>query len=1459
MGIKSFFARHKIKKVESELEGLAQKLNSRKNDLPAGTLEKKLEDIVSKQEESMREKVQFHKDYPGERVPGRADLSLPSYLFGNTTEADRFDGYDLTHFHKTAPGTLNGATPALSTSGEIRPDNFSDKIAKSTQVAFGFHLHGRIIGKDAETDKEIGSKGILQSLQDGEIISSDLRRRIHKSVNTLTKAQTISAGGAETTAAIEHELVTLLHLKSRELLVEELNTAMNYGAPPANPNEATRLKHIAGPAGPRPNALIHPIKARDYDQAINPNNITAATGARVQQLQALGFDVPDPAIPPRRTLKDIADKITDPAFDLASPEGKRFMNNIPDAHKEPLKNLIISTKRTQHDLNERKTWADEYNRELGGAKSAELRKVGAEYKHLLERKETLSHITANSYSSVDALLAAGSAVQATITAPPGKLDAEAIKNRVGEAIHAGAREGENLVAVTTRADNTKSVVHATLAAVENDAKNNKSVDIGVAGLMSKLISHNVFHNQDIDHKIADYKAVGFPDNLPDEIKELHTTLRTKYQENIDSKDAEERAKAKTEVAMLTSLGATVYIQALEKGETPDNAKALAKKLINYSPDTLTNTGIKDIIEKEAKGMPALTQQKLIETARVSVSTSKGLAASQYEAPRQAHQKFLDEAKKVLPPNLALKLTQGVHSDYLEGKAVDEKNFTANAENVINQANIAGDFIHVTVENKAGDLKLTADQKPKLSNALINKYFETGKLEHSTIQQTLKDLNIETKNIDRFCNNVANPSGELNLGGHRDAGDFKLLPDNKKGNLKTYAISTYEKIPQEKTKLQVSTAAESAGYDPAQAKAAGELAARMKHVENKPDVEISRALNGALPSNDPVVKTAVFSSFEFGNLDNRVLAIKNGYVESNEHGRETKVALAITGAAKSILLTSPYADAVAGDLISHPQGYLAQQHQIDYDACIDNGRPAAGQPNAIPDELKAALKQSVRAAHAVAIGKIAGEEAVTTYKPAMSQPNANLKNMREVAAVSAATALSEGLSEDLSLEIGKQMAKHYADSKGVMDEKNEQQRKTLIEDAFKKFPPNPPLAPAAKNATIEAILRPTKVAAGLTQRGTAHAGTTVANAAVPVLPQHNDEKIRCQAKALAVAHLCASGDNENKVEIGNALAVTSSGLEASKQQTKSVGAIAAAAGSANFTIFTGFEPPLAGGPAPFTAQSLAQSDHYFRITANIRQALTATNSDLTAPQRNAIADSTHAAIQKAASRQDGGGNYIATPNEIAVAGSIAASTTTAALEANLSDNEVNQLGQSFAEIKHDLDAPPQDIATAMEISYGNSQAKALSNVYLDQKPVMRVRHRNNIEADVRAAQIFIDSAEGVGLNSPLQQAMTAYQQNSNPKTIGKVNQEAQKIVDDAVAKAEEKRFPLDLGAPLQAAKRAEAASAAAMAIAKLPGVPSSTLKLVRDRANYYRQLARKVGENELKDLFPKKFHRPLSVN
>ena len=48
----------------------------------------------------------------------------------------------------------------------------------------------------------------------------------------------------------------------------------------------------------------------------------------------------------------------------------------------------------------------------------------------------------------------------------------------------------------------------------------------------------------------------------------------------------------------------------------------------------------------------------------------------------------------------------------------------------------------------------------------------------------------------------------------------------------------------------------------------------------------------------------------------------------------------------------------------------------------------------------------------------------------------------------------------------------------------------------------------------------------------------------------------------------------------------------------------------------------------------------------------------------------------------------------------------------------------------------------------------------------------------------------------------------------------------MAKAEEKRFSLDLGAPLQAAKRAEAASAAAMAIAKLPGVPSSTLKLVR---------------------------------
>ena len=237
-------------------------------------------------------------------------------------------------------------------------------------------------------------------------------------------------------------------------------------------------------------------------------------------------------------------------------------------------------------------------------------------------------------------------------------------------------------------------------------------------------------------------------------------------------------------------------------------------------------------------------------------------------------------------------------------------------------------------------------------------------------------------------------------------------------------------------------------------------------------------------------------------------------------------------------------------------------------------------------------------------------------------------MREVAAVSAATALSEDLSEDLSLEMGgKQMAKHYADSKGVMDEKNEQQRKTLIEDAFAKFPPHPLLAAAEKNAKIEAILRPTKAAARLTltQRGTAHAGTTVANAAVPVLPQHNDDKIRCQAKALAVAHLCASGENQNKVEIGNALAVTSSGLEASKQQTKSVGAIAAAAGSASFTIFTGFEPPAAGGPAPFTAQSLAQNNHYFRIRANITQALTATNSDLTALQRGAIVDSTYDAI------------------------------------------------------------------------------------------------------------------------------------------------------------------------------------------------------------------------------------------
>ena len=73
---------------------------------------------------------------------------------------------------------------------------------------------------------------------------------------------------------------------------------------------------------------------------------------------------------------------------------------------------------------------------------------------------------------------------------------------------------------------------------------------------------------------------------------------------------------------------------------------------------------------------------------------------------------------------------------------------------------------------------------------------------------------------------------------------------------------------------------------------------------------------------------------------------------------------------------------------------------------------------------------------------------------------------------------------------------------------------------------------------------------------------------------------------------------------------------------------------------------------------------------------------------------------------------------------------------------------------------------MEISYGNSQAKALSNVYLDQKPVMRERYRDNIAADVGAAQIFIDSVEGgVGLNSPLQQAMAIYQQNENPKTTG----------------------------------------------------------------------------------------------
>ncbi len=1478
----TYFAKRRIKKAEGSLEESIQALYQGKVTRP-GEVEEKLEDIATKRVQLLQERAQFVKNYPGEPLPpGRSDITLPGYVFGSTTEVELPDGTDPTLLRKTTPGELTGSKPTLGASGQLRPDNFGEKIGKFTQSAFRGNLDDRfkkdpVTGKaeiDPLTKQPIFSKGVVSSLRDGEIIGTDLRRRIHFSVDAICEAQGITTGDPAINEAIEHELVTLVHLKSKELLINDLNLLLTYRGQP-DPNENT----VLGAFPPTPAQAVHPdplpahpTAAQQAAQARQQTIHDRAVATRVQQLQALGFAVPDPANPPTPTLGEIANRLTDPAFDLASPQGRQFMNSLPDeGTRQSLKNLITSARRTQHDVIARKNWADAYHRELEtGAKGAPLKKASKEYKNFLKREKTLSNTTIG--SSVDALLAAGSAAQGVITAPPGKLDAKIITNRVGDTIQAGAREGEPVAIVTTRADDTKSVVGTTITAVETDAKDNKSANFVLAGLVANKISQNVLDNKGIDAELKDIKEVkGIGDIDTNTIRRFYVPLYENYKKELRSRDTQKINTATTQIATLASLGSTVYAIARKEGVAEAHAQALAKKLMSYDPNTLSAANIGGVVEKEAgelKGanIPSATQKKLAESARLSLATSKGRAASKYGALNQTAQEYQQAIKRFLPDNnLSLRLAQELTDNYEAKAGYNIFDF------MTGRTNQEMSFIKNTIgEEKLPDL----GKENQLIQNLSFHYFEHGKLDTKAVVDCYKSANIEIKNDEAVAllDKLANEQGKLKVDylGQREV---KGIPPNpieaQKAHLEGQWAETAAKIPQTRTFLEISTAAEAAGYDPAQAKAAGELVVRMKYVDVTPktDAQIADALINALPSKDPVVKTAVFSSLEFKDEKDRTVKIKESYAESSGHGRETTVALALANAAKSTVLTSEnatvrgYADGVANDLVSHAQGYLARQHQIVYDTCIDHGRPIAGNPNAIPDDLKIAIKQNVRAAHGIAIGKIAGQEAVTTHQATIGA-NSNLKNIREVAAVSAAIALSEGLSEDLSLEIGKQMSQHYAESKGVLDETK---MDALMETAFIKYG-HAFADDNAKKATKIAILRPTKAAAGLTpaQRGTAHAGTTVATVAVPVLPQTANDKIRCKAKALAVAHLCASGDDpdNNTVEIGNALAVTDSGLKASEQLAQSSGLVVAVGTIVCETIFTGFAgahgtyPLYTTGNLSIAGIADANNNPHTEIKANIAIAFNNSIPGIVAANpnanRTAISEATDNAIQTAAAKPG------SDAKTIAIAGSISASTTAAALEAKLPVDDAKQLGLAFAELNPALEHRPESLATVMEIAYSVAKIKEISTT-ADAKleDTVAENKRGKIQDAINDAKVFVDIKLGeaapprinpdlrvpapVAVNH-LQIAITNYTADPS-RNLAKLNNLALSIIDGAATKAEKTlpSMPL-LSEALFEAKKSEAAAAAALRIAQTPGLPSSTLNIVRERARYYEDRARSFAKD-----------------
>lgn len=1468
----TFIDEYKIKRAESSLEEAVEDLHRSKNHLLDESIDQKLEDIASKRAILFDKRQQFTKKHPGTPIPGRTDISLPSYVISNS-EVERPDGTDLSYLRKTTPGKLTSSTQ--DTSGQTRPDRFNQKIAKATQTVFDRHLKDRLkrdpsTGKvvfDPKTKEPLIQKGIINSLCDGEIISSDLRKGMHNSVNKLLEAQGIVRGDPATVEAMEHELVTLVHLKSRELLIENLNLGLNHRVT-LEPNENTPLELIV-PQDPAAVLAamgvaampVNPTRAQRAAIARLDADRAAAVTARtqqIQQLQALGFD---PNNPP--TLGEIANRLTDPSFNLNSAQGRQFMSNlnISDGSKETLKNLIETTKNTQQDVHARKNWADTFNSDLDGAKGADLRKASTEYKQLLERKETLSHVTID--SSVDALLAAGSAAQAVITAPPGKLNTDVISNRVGNTLRAGARADEDPADVTQRADKTKSMITPTLDIVTEHLKVTKSRNSVLAATVSRRVNHNL-----LDEKKASDNVTGNL-GIDAETKVLANKVVNHYQSELESKDIKARQNARIECATLISLGAAVYAVARNENIPDDKAKALAERLVEYSSADLTD--IRTVLETEAKrigGIPATKLPELTAAARTSLSISKGITSAAYEPRKQAKDKFYQVAKKHYPTQIALKLSQKVDESY-DKKQNDLKACDAKINEAIDTANKEATFIYDQVE--ASCLTFTTPVKQRFTEGLQEKFFENGALDKETIKQCAKSAgqNLTAAEEKKLTENLIDDKGKLKVLNGQVAQRFCNLTVALRDTLRQSAEEIYTKIPENQIITSVSASAQSAGIPADKANIAGKRAAQMKLHEQKDEKDIAVELTNILPSTDPVVGASVISMLDFDTDAELSTSIENNFAESTQNGRQAAVALAITAAAKSTILADPdyqdddgeeIAEEIATDLISsEDSGYHAKEVDFEIYDCIEERH------NDLDNNLKEELRLNVRAAYAVAIGKIAGQEAVKAHggEATINAPNSNVKNMREVAAVSAATVLSEKLPEDLSLEIGAQMAKHYADDKGVLDEKK---MDALMEKAFEKYDFEFE-TDEGKQATKAAIQLSTKAAAGLTQRGKAHGGTTAATAAVPVLPQDREERIRYKAKALAITQLCASGDNpdQNTEEIGEALAVTSSGFKASEQQAKSTGSITAASTSICHTIFTGFDGAhgdwvnAAGNHqqyAQYTVQGLGQvpgliipnGNPHEEIRNNIITTLTEAKSDLNNAQKDVIAETTDESIQTAASKAG------ADPNSIAIAGSIAASTTTAALEAKVSNENAKLLGQSFAEINDsNLNHRPENLAMVMESSYMAAKTEKLSALAdRELKNTLIISQQGKIADSITAAQTFVDSKLGVpppanvgAFPNELKDAVDRFNADKSRQSLANLNHLASSIIEGAATKVEKTlsniTVPLKSEALVEI-KKSEAATAAALRIAKTPGLPPSTLKIVFERANYYADRARRAAED-----------------